>query len=125
MMDSQETTAAVRVQAAWRRTRTQIHLERAGISTPGMRNRRRKRNARYKAKMKSNEDVPFPFNYCGLGLIFGDATLEDQSVIDDMERRKSRKQRENYEMEEEKRRKFRMRKKSSGMIEEEIEVIND
>jgi len=113
------------VQAAWRRVRTQIHLDRAGISTPGMRNRQRQRNARQKARMRANaEDVPFPFNMCGMGLLFGDATLEDQTVIDDMERRKLRKEKEQFEMEEERRRKFRMRKKSSGNIEEEIEVVD-
>eukprot|EP00577_Skeletonema_sp_RCC1716_P017688 CAMPEP_0113413198 /NCGR_PEP_ID=MMETSP0013_2-20120614/23284_1 /TAXON_ID=2843 ORGANISM="Skeletonema costatum, Strain 1716" /NCGR_SAMPLE_ID=MMETSP0013_2 /ASSEMBLY_ACC=CAM_ASM_000158 /LENGTH=249 /DNA_ID=CAMNT_0000299829 /DNA_START=28 /DNA_END=777 /DNA_ORIENTATION=- /assembly_acc=CAM_ASM_000158 len=120
-----ETTAAIKVQAAWRRVRTQIHLDRAGISTPGMRNRQRQRNARQKARMRANaEDVPFPFNMCGMGLLFGDATLEDQTVIDDMERRKLRKEKEQFEMEEERRRKFRMRKKSSGNIEEEIEVVD-
>ncbi len=106
--------------------RTQIELDRAGTTTPGMRNRRRKRAAGYKARTKATaEDVPFPFNMCGMGLLFGDATLEDQTVIEDMERRKFRNEREQFEMEDEKRRrKFRMRK-PSGHIAEEIEVVDD
>lgn len=123
-----ETTAAIKVQAAWRRVRTQIHLDRAGISTPGMRNRRRKRNARSKARNTRTraEDVPFPFNMCGIGLLFGDATLEDETVTDDMERRRFRNQREQNDLEDERKRKsFRRKKKSSGNIEEGIEVFDD
>ena len=91
-----------------------------------MRNRRRKRSARYKARMKARaEDVPFPFNMCGVGLLFGDATLEDEAVTDDMERRRLRKEKEEYELAEERKRKYRMRKKASGHVEEGIEVLDD
>ena len=71
------------------------------------------------------EDVPFPFNMCGVGLLFGDATLEDEAVTDDMERRKLRKEKEEYELAEERKRKYRMRKKASGYVEEGIEVLDD
>lgn len=63
---------------------------------------------------------------CGIGLLFGDATLEDETVTDDMERRRFRNQREQNDLEDERKRKsFRRKKKSSGNIEEGIEVFDD
>jgi len=71
------------------------------------------------------EDVPFPFNLCGVGLLFGDATLEDEAVTEDMEKRRLRKEKEQFELEEERKRRFHMRKKSSAHIEEGIEVLDN
>lgn len=70
-----ETTAAIKIQACCRRLRTQNDLDRRGVSTPGMRNRRAKRRARHQSRTgrrNASADVPFPFNMCGVGLLFGD-----------------------------------------------------
>lgn len=127
-----ETTAAVKVQAAWRRLRVQNRLDAEGISTPGMRNRRRRLRARHRARAggdkyhggcQTSEDVPFPFNLCGVGLLFGDGTLEDDAIVSGMERRRRAKKRGEIEAEDEARRRFRMRKKETMGLEEGVEVI--
>ena len=96
-------------------------LESQGLETTAMRNRRRRRGAR---KNKStNEDSPGLFQCCGLGLIFGDASEEDE---------KARREFENAQYEEKKRQQFereaalrtyRPRVKGSTNIQESIEII--
>lgn len=116
-----ETAAAVKVQSIYRRNKVINQLDEAGLSTPGMRNRRRKRNAK-KGGIKS-EDVPFPFSLCGVGFLFGDGTLEDERVTTSLEKKKMEKKKEELELEDQKKRKFRMRKKQSQHLEEGIEVV--
>lgn len=127
-----ETTAAIKVQAAYRRLRVQNYLDREGLSTPGMRNRRRRLEARYRARgggdkyhggCQVNEDVPFPFNLCGVGLLFGDGTLEDERIVSGIEKRKKSKARTEAEIEDERLRRFRMRKKDDLGLEEGVEVV--
>lgn len=97
------------------------YLEENDMSTPGMRNRRRRRAAKM-GKVQS-EDVPFPFNMCGVGFLFGDGTLEDEGYTNSLEKKKKEKKKEDMEMEDAKKRKFRMRKKGSQHLEEGIEVV--
>lgn len=121
-----ETTAAIKIQAAYRRLQTQNRLDALGLSTPGMRNRRAQRRARYQSRMSRtvvSADVPFPFNMCGVGLLFGDGTLEDEAVVDTLEKRRADKAKNRYEREDEEKRRFRMRKKESQHLEEGIEVV--
>mmetsp|Transcript_20866 Transcript_20866/g.49032 ORF Transcript_20866/g.49032 Transcript_20866/m.49032 type:complete len:303 (+) Transcript_20866:131-1039(+) len=127
-----ETTAAIKVQAAYRRLIVQNYLDREGLSTPGMRNRRRRLEARYRARgggdkyqggCQVNEDVPFPFNLCGVGLLFGDGTLEDERIVNGIEKRKKSKARTEAEAEDERLRRFRMRKKDDLGLEEGVEVV--
>jgi len=68
-------------------------------------------------------DVPFPFNMCGVGLLFGDGTLEDEAVVDTLEKRRTDRAKVRYEREDAEKRRFRMRKKESRHLEEGIEVV--
>ena len=70
-----------------------------------------------------NEDVPFPFNLCGVGLLFGDGTLEDERIVSGIEKRKKSKARTEAEIEDERLRRFRMRKKDDLGLEEGVEVV--
>ena len=124
----QETTAAIKIQAAYRRLQAQNRLDALGLSTPGMRNRRAQRRARHQSRMSRNvvvasADVPFPFNMCGVGLLFGDGTLEDEAVVDTLEKRRTDRAKVRYEREDAEKRRFRMRKKESRHLEEGIEVV--
>ena len=97
----------------------QNDLDARGLSTPGMRNRRAQRRAQHRSRHAStNADVPFPFNLCGVGLIFGDGTLEDEKIVNKLEKKKIE-----HVKEDEEKRKFRMRKKESQHLEEGIEVV--
>ncbi|KAL7533092.1 hypothetical protein ACHAWF_004338 [Thalassiosira exigua] len=125
-LSAQETTAAIKIQAAYRRLQTQNRLDELGLSTPGMRNRRAQRRARYQSRMSRhvvNADVPFPFNMCGVGLLFGDGTFEDEKVVDTLEKRRADKAKREHEMMDAEKRRFRMKKKESQHIEEGIEVV--
>jgi len=127
-----ETTAVIKIQAAYRRLQVQNYLDANNLSTPGMRNRRRRLQARYKARSggdkyhggcQTSEDVPFPFNLCGVGLLFGDGTLEDQAIVSGIEKRKKSKKKGELEAEDEARRRFHMRKKETFGLEEGVEVV--
>ena len=122
-----ETTAATKIQALYRRVQVQNDLDQLGVSTPGMRNRRAQRQARCQARMSRNavasNDVPFPFSLCGVGLLFGDGTFEDEKIVSDLEKKRVQKIKKGYEREDEEKRKFRMRKKESQHLEEGIEVV--
>ena len=123
---TQETTAAIKIQAVYRRIQTLNYLDANGLSTPGMRNRRAQRKARYQTRMSkhaTSADVPFPFNMCGVGLLFGDGTFEDEKIVEDIEKKKKSKKKYQMYQEDEEKRKFRMRKKESQHMEEGIEVV--
>lgn len=123
---TQETTAAIKIQAVYRRIQTLNYIDANGLSTPGMRNRRAQRKARYQTRMAkhaSSADVPFPFNMCGVGLLFGDGTFEDEQIVDTIEKKKKSKKKFQSVREDEEKRKFRMRKKESQHMEEGIEVV--
>ncbi|KAL3780599.1 hypothetical protein ACHAWO_010258 [Cyclotella atomus] len=116
-----ETAAAIKVQSVYRRNKVLKYLEENNMSTPGMRNRRRRRMAKM-SKVQS-EDVPFPFNMCGVGFLFGDGTPEDEKYTSSLEKKKKDKMKEEMEKNEASKRKFRMRKKGSQHLEEGIEVV--
>ncbi len=117
----QETAAAIKVQASYRRFVTLKRLDEQGLSTAGIRNRRRKRNV--KSRMMKSEDVPFPFSLCGVGFIFGDGTFEDEKVVTQLEKKKKQELKKSIDLKDAERRKFRMRKKESRQLEEGIEVV--
>mmetsp|Transcript_18029 Transcript_18029/g.37610 ORF Transcript_18029/g.37610 Transcript_18029/m.37610 type:complete len:355 (+) Transcript_18029:127-1191(+) len=116
-----ETAAAIKVQAAYRRFVTLKRLDEQGLSTAGIRNRRRKRNV--KSRMMKSEDVPFLFSLCGVGFIFGDGTFEDEKVVTQLEKKKKQELKQSMALKDAERRKFRMRKKESQQLEEGIEVV--
>ena len=91
-----------------------------------MRNRRVQRNYQHQQRMSKavqSADVPFPFNLCGVGLLFGDGTMEDDAILTSIEKKKLKQSKLLVEREDEEKRKFRMRKKESQHMEEGIEVV--
>mmetsp|Transcript_9162 Transcript_9162/g.20694 ORF Transcript_9162/g.20694 Transcript_9162/m.20694 type:complete len:392 (-) Transcript_9162:143-1318(-) len=123
-----ETTAATKIQANYRRVQTLNYLDAQNLSTPGMRNRRARLQARYKSNQSNGNqmhsaDVPFPFNLCGVGLLFGDGTFEDEAIVNGLEKRRVKERKRGEVREDEEKRRFRMRKKESQHLEEGIEVV--
>jgi len=72
----------------------------------------------------AGEDVPLAMRFCGIGMLFGDATGEDNDALNSSKEIAAMK-REEKQKQEASRRKFRMRKKSSDQIEEAIEVVDN
>ena len=99
-------------------------LNEEGKTTAAMRNRVRSLRTRTRRTMAS-EDVPSIFRFCGIGFLFGDATGEDQAVLNAHEKiQYEEKKRTKQEIEAQKR-KFRMRKKASDSYLEAVEVVDD
>jgi len=98
-------------------------LEAEGVNTTAMRNRRRKRRALLRSRFQSTEDTPGLFACCGAGLIFGDATEDDQSAQRAFERQQyEEKKRKKYEEEERLRHYVATHGKTHTDIRESIEV---
>mmetsp|Transcript_17426 Transcript_17426/g.25405 ORF Transcript_17426/g.25405 Transcript_17426/m.25405 type:complete len:243 (+) Transcript_17426:68-796(+) len=117
-----ESAAAVKVQSIFRRNQALKQLEKEGMMTAAMRNRIRSRQANGKAF--ASEDVPTLFRFCGIGLLFGEATGEDNDALHSNKQLEKEKVKAKEESEK-RRRKFRMRKKSSDKLEEAIEVVDN
>jgi hypothetical protein len=121
--NTKETTAAIKIQAMARRVQVMNYLNEHNLSTPGMRNRKAMRQAKYRSAHITSADVPFPFNLCGVGLLFGDGTFEDDKVVAKLEKKEKLKKEMTRNREEEEKRRFRLRKKESQHLEEGVEVI--
>ena len=125
-----ESAAAIKVQSVFRRNQALRQLEKDGKSTAAMRNRARSRQANGYGKGNGNgnamagEDVPFAMRLCGIGMLFGDATGEDNDALNSNKEIQAKRVKDK-EMQETNRRKFRMRKKSTEQLEEAIEVVDD
>ena len=118
-----ETTAAIKIQAMARRVQVMNYLNEHNLSTPGMRNRKAMRQAKYRSAHITSADVPFPFNLCGVGLLFGDGTFEDDKIVAKLEKKEKLKKEMTRHREEEEKRRFRLRKKESRHLEEGVEVV--
>lgn len=95
------------------------------MSTIATRNRVRSRQANRNGNQNmAGEDVPLAMRFCGIGMLFGDATGEDNDALNSSKEIAAMK-REEKQKQEASRRKFRMRKKSSDQIEEAIEVVDN
>jgi len=116
-----ESSAAIKIQSIFRRNQALQSLEDEGKSTAAMRNRIRARQM--EGKNMSGEDVPTLFRFCGLGLLFGDATGQDDDALNAKNRGKAKI--EAREKKERMKRKFHFRKKKSEHMEEAIEVVDD
>jgi len=106
-------------------------LEMEGKSTAAMRNRSRRRNAR--RGLQSSEDAPGALACCGIGLLFGDATEEDDDARRALEKEKYlEKKRAKAEREEELRQTYhktmaqrRNKQRNGEAAAEGLEVIDD
>jgi hypothetical protein len=72
----QETSAAIKLQAAYRRKKVMSDLETQGKSTTAIRNRARRRKVQQKSKLVMPEDVTSLFQCCGISLSLGDALTD-------------------------------------------------
>jgi hypothetical protein len=118
-----ESAAAIKVQSVFRRNQVLSQLEKEGKLTAAMRNRIRSRNARGKHGMAS-EDVPSFLRFCGIGMLFSDATGDDVDALNSPKNSGAQKLQEKEAVESEKR-KYRLRKKGTNHIEEAIEVVDN
>lgn len=120
-----ESSAAIKIQSVFRRNQVWSEMDKEGKSTAAMRNRARSRQAMRNGNQNmSGEDVPFAMRFCGIGMLFGDATGEDNDALNSSKEIAAMK-REEKDKKEASRRKFRMRKKSTDQIEEAIEVVDN
>jgi hypothetical protein len=119
-----ESSAAIKVQSIFRRNQALTGLEKEGKSTAAMRNRIRMREAKKNGKVMASEDTPTLLRFCGIGMLFGDATGEDTDAWNSQNELGLQKLQQK-EAKEFKKRIFRMRKKSTNQIEEAIEVVDN
>jgi hypothetical protein len=118
----QETSAAIKVQSAYRRNKVMSNLEAQGKSTAAIRNRARRRKAHKKVAI--TEDVPSFFHCCGAALAFGDATIDQdwQSERAYQKEQFEEKKKLKAEKEEQLKRHFYQNRKSA-QITEQFEVV--
>lgn len=120
-----ETAAAIKVQSVFRRNQVQRQLVKHEMTTSAMRNKMRANKASYSNGAQTSEDVPSALQFCGVGFLFGDATKEDDAQL-------QAKSKANYEAKikaqeemDERRRQFKVRRKSSELLLESVEVVED
>jgi hypothetical protein len=123
----QETSAAIKVQAAFRRNKILKELEKNGDTTAAIRNAQRRRKAQERQKSTGNADIPAIFQCCGVGLAFGDATEEDYAASKLYEKEQYEERKKARELREEELRQNYMReqRKKQTPVEENFEVIKE
>jgi len=85
-----EYAAATKIQSIHRRNMVMTDLERKGMSTSAIRNRKRRRkatNRSYYSRVQQHDEAPGIFNCCALGLVFGDLTEDDDAAYREYQRR--------------------------------------
>lgn len=120
-----ESSAAIKIQTIFRRNQAIQQLEKDGKSTAAMRNRKRHQNAPGSALGTTSEDVPGLFRFCGVGLLFSDATGEDAQELTARRNAELEEKRQRMLAQEALKRQFRMRKKSTVNYNEAVEVVDD
>lgn len=120
-----ETSAAIKVQSVYRRNKVLKMLEENGMETTGMKNRKKLRKSRWRSGVVS-DDVPWIFSFCGVGFLFGDATMEaekdvhmQRNNINYLEKRHQKLERE------ERQRQYRLRQRPHEQIAEGFEVVDN
>jgi|AntRauTorckE5430_2_1112549.scaffolds.fasta_scaffold15853_2 hypothetical protein len=119
-----ESAATIKVQSVFRRNQVLDQLKKEGKSTAAMRNTIRMREAKKKGKVMASEDTPTFLRFCGIGMLFGDATGDDIDTLNS-DKETGLKKFEQKEAKEMKKRMFRMRKKKEDVVEEAIEVVDN
>lgn len=97
-------------------------LEAKGLSTSAMRNRRRRRRARSR-KVATTEDAPGLLQCCGLGLMFGDASEEDDAANRAYAKAQYEERSKLREEEEARKRQYKPRTKEDRLICEAVETV--
>jgi hypothetical protein len=118
-----EAAAAIKIQSVYRRHVVLSQLEKEGKSTASMRNNVRARNAQKKSM--NSEDVPSLFRFCGLGLMFADATGEDTVAMNEATTAASDDKNFNSKLNKDmKARTLKLRQKRGIVLEESVEVVD-
>lgn len=118
-----EAAAAIKIQAAYRRYVVITQLKDKGISTAAMRNEIRARNA--KKSEKISDGIPSFLRFCGVGLLFADATGEDTAATTETDTIQRDKEFNAKIVKDKRLRAFRMRKKATAELEEAVEVVDN
>jgi hypothetical protein len=123
----QETAAATKVQSVWRKDMVLAAMDKQGVSTSAIRNRRRRRKAAKKnqrSRAAHSGDAPSLFQFCGVGLAFGDATENDEDAYRDLQKKRyEERQKQQAAHEEAIRKKFLREKGDKGTVIEAVEVV--
>jgi len=117
-----ETSAAIKVQSVFRRNQAIAALEAKGVSTSAMRNRNRKRRTRSR-NVATTEDAPGLFQCCGLGLMFGDASEEDDAANRAYSKAQYEERRKLREDDEARKRQYKSRAKDDRLLCEAVEAV--
>jgi hypothetical protein len=123
----QETAAAIKVQAAFRRNKALRDLEKEGITTAAIRNAQRRRKAQQRNAQTGTADIPSLFQCCGVGLAFGDATEEDYEAARQHEKEQYEERKKARERREEELRQnyIQAQKAKQTPVKEIIEVVDE
>jgi hypothetical protein len=123
----QETSAAIKVQAAYRRNKVMWTMEQNGMTTSAIRNRSRRRKALAQFEGGGFSNL---FNCCGVGVAFGDGydVHDDYQASRDMQKKQYMERREAQVAHESQLRsqfqKTRIAKKQAeGNVEEAFEIV--
>jgi hypothetical protein len=104
-------------------------LERNGVTTSAIRNRKRRRKASRKpqtSRLAQSEDTPSFFNCCAVGLAFGDATEEDDDAYRQFQKAKYEERQQQQAMHEDALRKQFMRKNvGDTSVIEALEIVEE
>lgn len=103
------------------------NMNKQGLSTSAIRNRRRRRKATQKnqrSRAAQSGDAPSLFQWCGAGLAFGDATEDDEDAYREFEKKRyEERHKQQAAHEEALRKKFLREKGDKGTVIEAVEVV--
>lgn len=122
----QETSAAIKVQAAYRRMKVMDQLEGDGITTSAIRNRSRRRAYERQRKAKGVSSL---FTCCGAEFVLADFTGEDDYELRKEHDKQVYEEKKNAQLEREAKlrsnfgKTLRKKKQKQGMIGEAFEVV--
>ena len=98
------------------------NLEAKGLYTSTMRNRSRRRRARTR-NVATTEDAPGLLQCCGLGLMFGDASEEDDAANRAYSKTQYEERRKLREEDEARKRQYKPRTKDDRLLCEAVETV--
>jgi hypothetical protein len=127
----QETAAAMRLQAAWRRTKAMNDIERSGQTTSAIRHRRLRRE--YRLQRKMNEKQSSLLACCGADLVMPEWNQDEHEALEaEIESEKvayEEKKKAKLHREEELRNKYgrimRNKKQNLDKLDEAYEVVEE
>lgn len=121
-------TAAAKIQSIYRRNKVMSTLEAQGLSTSAIRNRKRRRKASkgpWGSRVAQSEDAPSFLHCCGAGLVFGDATEDDDAGYRQYQKKMyEERQKQQAAHETMLRKRFLRDKRINATVVEAVEVVD-